>query len=71
MMHESAEFLDVAATAKRLGVSASYLNKARLSGDDGPPFAKFSTAVRYSWPMVKAWAESRMRRSTSDRGEAG
>jgi hypothetical protein len=64
-MPEQDEFLDVNETAKRLCVSASYLNKLRIAGD-GPPFAKFSKAVRYNWPLVREWAASRMRRSTSE-----
>jgi hypothetical protein len=55
------------ATALQLGVSSSYLNKARLSGG-GPPYVKFGHAVRYHWPTVRAWAEGQTRRSTSDRG---
>jgi hypothetical protein len=61
------EYLDVGETARRLGVSSSFLNKARIAGD-GPPFHKFAKAVRYSWPSVLAWAASRQRRSTSDSG---
>jgi predicted DNA-binding transcriptional regulator AlpA len=63
------EFLDVAETARRLGVSVSYLNKARCTGG-GPKYVKMSKAVRYRWREVMAWAESRTHRSTSERGEA-
>src|SRR5208283_5926922 len=35
--------------ARILGVSLSYLNKARMSGD-GPPFHKFGRTVRYFIP---------------------
>jgi hypothetical protein len=66
---QNPEYLDVEATAQLLGVSVSFLNKSRVSGD-GPPFAKFAKTVRYHKPKVLAWAESRTRRSTSDRGEA-
>ena len=59
------EYIDVNETAKRLSVSASYLNKLRIAGD-GPPFAKFSKSVRYNWRLVQVWAASRMRRSTSE-----
>lgn len=55
--------------ARILGVSVSYLNKARMSGE-GPPFHKFGRTVRYCIPDVIAWAVSRTRRSTSDPGEA-
>lgn len=60
-----AEFLNVHEVAKRLGVSASFLNKARLTGE-GPPYAKFSRVVRYNWPAVKEWLTMQTRRSTSD-----
>lgn len=55
------------ATARRLGVSTSYMNKGRLNGS-GPPFVKFGHSVRYHWPTVRAWAEERTSRSTSDCG---
>jgi predicted DNA-binding transcriptional regulator AlpA len=60
------EFLDVAETAKRLGVSSSFMNKARLTGE-GPPYLKIGRrAVRYDWARVLAWASEQSRRSTSD-----
>jgi hypothetical protein len=40
-----------------------------MSGD-GPPYVKFGRNVRYSILEVLAWAESRVRSSTSDSGEA-
>jgi hypothetical protein len=55
--------------ARILGVSVSYLNKARMSGG-GPPFHKFGRTVRYQIPEVLTWAESRVRTSTSDSGQA-
>jgi hypothetical protein len=64
-----ARFVDVKGAAEILAVSASFLNKARVTGD-GPPFVKFGFHVRYSVPALLAWAESLTRRSTSDRGEA-
>jgi hypothetical protein len=63
------EWADVKTTARILGVSASFLNKERLSGD-GPPYGKFSSAVRYHIPTLKAWAASRMQRSTCENPEA-
>jgi hypothetical protein len=64
-----AEFIDVNEAAKRLCVSASFLNKLRLAGG-GPPYAKFSKSVRYDWRLVQEWAASRMRRSTSETAAA-
>jgi hypothetical protein len=59
------EYIDVETTALRLNLSASFLNKARVTGD-GPPFCKFAKSVRYHWPSVVAWANSRSRSSTSE-----
>ncbi len=56
---------DTDETAKRLGVSSSFLNKARLDGS-GPPFVKLGKAVRYDWPVVRAWIATRTRHSTSE-----
>jgi predicted DNA-binding transcriptional regulator AlpA len=60
-------FIDTSAVARRLGVSVSYLCKARLIGD-GPPFVKFGKSVRYSISAVDTWAEQRRRTSTTDVG---
>jgi hypothetical protein len=63
------QYGNVEIVARILGVSVSYLNKARMSGD-GPPYVKFGRNVRYSIPEVLAWAEARARTSTADSGEA-
>jgi hypothetical protein len=63
-MSQHHEYISVTETAKRLGVSASFLNKACVTGDR-PPYAKFAKAVRYHWPDVKEWAIKQTRRSTS------
>jgi hypothetical protein len=63
------QFVDAKGAAKILNISASFLNKARMTGD-GPPYVKFGFHVRYSVPAILAWAESRTRSSTSDPGEA-
>jgi len=52
--------------AKLLGVSASWLAKARLSGD-GPRFVKIGSAVRYLESSVKEYIKARTRGSTSER----
>jgi Helix-turn-helix domain len=62
-------YADVKHAAKILNVSASYLNKLRMTGD-GPPFVKFGAAVRYPTQALMAWAEARTRTSTSDSREA-
>lgn len=53
--------------AQRLGLSRSWLEKLRLTGD-GPPFVRIGMrAVAYWSDDLMAWAESRPRfRSTSE-----
>jgi hypothetical protein len=63
------QFVDVLRAAEILDVSASFLNKARISGD-GPRFAKFGHSVRYAVPDLELWAAARLRTSTSDPGQA-
>jgi hypothetical protein len=46
-------------------VSASFLNKARLTGD-GPRYLKIGKTVRYEWSTVLKWLEEQTRRSTSE-----
>ena len=50
---------------KILNVSASFLNKLRLTGG-GPSYAKFGFHVRYTTSALLAYAESRTRTSTAD-----
>jgi hypothetical protein len=59
------QYVDTKNAARILNVSASFLNKARLTGT-GPSYAKFGFHVRYPLPALLAWAESRTRQSTSD-----
>jgi hypothetical protein len=68
-MSQQDEFLDVNELAKRLDVSASYLNRARLTGS-GPPFHKFGRTVRYAWASALEWVNAQTRRSTSEDGRA-
>ena len=57
--------IDTPELARRTGLSTSYWNKARLTGD-GPPFIHLSPrAVRYRWADVEAWFVERTRRNTS------
>jgi hypothetical protein len=63
------EWGDVNVAAVIINVSASFLNKARMTGG-GPPYSKFARAVRYHLPTLRKWATSRMRTSTSDTTEA-
>lgn len=51
--------------AKILGVSMSWLAKARLKGD-GPRYVKIGRAVRYAESALREYIKSRMRGSTSE-----
>jgi hypothetical protein len=58
-------YIDTKRAAKILGISSSFLNKARLDGS-GPPFTKLGFHVRYNVQTLLAWAESRTHHSTSE-----
>ena len=55
--------------AQRLGLSRSWLEKLRLTGD-GPPFVRIGArAIAYWSDELMAWADARPRfRSTSEAG---
>jgi len=63
------KLLSVTQAADHLGVSASYLNKLRVTGG-GPPFVKMGARVSYDLADLSAWIEAQKRSSTSDQGEA-
>ena len=52
-------------TAKSLGISQSWLAKARLRGD-GPRYIKIGRAVRYSEPAIREYLRARTRGSTGE-----
>ena len=61
--------LNVTEAAERLSVSASYLNKLRVTGG-GPPFVKIGARVAYDPADLAAWLETQKRTTTADVGEA-
>lgn len=62
--------LDTRAAAAFTGLSASTLNKLRITGG-GPDFRKLGPRrVVYDPRDLQAWLEQHRRRSTSDRGAA-
>ncbi len=61
----TAGHFDVDAAARYIGVSKSFLNKARLSGS-GPAFLKLGRLVVYRQADIDAWLDSRRRHSTSE-----
>ncbi len=60
-------YLSVKEAARRIGVSPSYLNRARTTGC-GPEFCKVGARVIYADAAIDTWMASRRRRSTSDLG---
>ena len=57
--------LDVCEAAADAGVSVSYLNKMRLSGD-GPAFYRLGRRVIYTRRELRRWREGRRFKSTSE-----
>jgi hypothetical protein len=57
--------LDTEEAARFLGCSASKLTKNRVTGD-GPIFCKLGRSVRYLRRDLRAFRDSRRRRSTSN-----
>jgi hypothetical protein len=57
--------LDTAAAARRLGVSESFLAKARMRGT-GPRYTKFGRAVRYTQANLDQYQLDRSRTSTAE-----
>ena len=68
-MTTDSALLDVRAAAARLGISASSLNKWRVSGD-GPIYIRVGAAVRYAPRDLADWLAARRRRSTAEAVEA-
>ena len=66
MTTETPKLLNVNEAADRLGVSVSYLNKARLTPGAGPRFVKFGTRCSYDPADLVAWIEAQKRDSTTD-----
>ncbi|WP_374578530.1 helix-turn-helix transcriptional regulator [Phenylobacterium sp.] len=64
MAGEIQRLLSVSEAADRLGVSPSFLNKARSAGD-GPPFVKIGARVAYDQGDLVAWLDRQKRTSTA------
>jgi predicted DNA-binding transcriptional regulator AlpA len=52
--------------AHLLGMSLSWLAKARMRGD-GPTFIQVGRSIRYAEPTLVQWIKSRQRLSTSEK----
>jgi predicted DNA-binding transcriptional regulator AlpA len=57
--------LNTVAAARRLGVSPSFLAKARMQGD-GPRYRKLGRAVRYAQADLDHWVLACSRTSTAE-----
>lgn len=57
--------LDTAAAAEALGVSKSWLDKSRITGE-GPPFVSVGGRRFYAIVDLNAWLDQRRRSSTSE-----
>lgn len=61
---EVPKLLDTEAAAQALGVSTSWLNKGRLTGE-GPPFMSIGGRRLYAVEDLNVWLAARRRSSTS------
>ena len=59
------KLMNAAQAARWLGMSPSYLSKARMNGS-GPPYLKIGTRVLYDEADLSAWLEAQKRTSTGD-----
>lgn len=64
--HASETLLDTVAAARRLGVSESFLAKARMNGT-GPRYRKLGRSVRYAQADLDHWLLACSRTSTAER----
>lgn len=64
-MIEETPYVNQSAAADRLKLSASNLEKMRLSGK-GPAYLKLGRRVVYAVKDLDAWAESKRCKSTSE-----
>ncbi len=60
------KLLSTVEAADRLGVSASYLNKLRMTAGAGPKFCRLGVTVRYRQSDINTWLEAQVRASTTD-----
>jgi predicted DNA-binding transcriptional regulator AlpA len=61
------EILDTKGAAEFLRLSKSYLDRARVYGG-GPRYLALGRAIRYRKADLEAWANERVRTSTSEAG---
>ena len=55
---ETPLLLNTTETAERLGLSASFLAKARMVPGSGPPYIKVGTRVLYDAADLAGWVEA-------------
>lgn len=65
--YEMIELIDTRELARRTGTGATTWAKRRMQGSPhSPPWVAIGRSVRYRWPDVEAWLETRQRQSTSE-----
>lgn len=64
MQSESKTNLSVREAASYIGLSKSYLDKARVVGG-GPAYSKFGSRIIYSISDLNSWRDANKRSSTS------
>lgn len=57
-VRDRAQYISTPEAAEYLGLSDSYLNKARHFGT-GPKYVRFGRAIRYDLNALEAWARAR------------
>ena len=65
MSDETEHLLTTEQTARFLGVSASFLAKARVSGNPKIPFTKIGAAIRYRKSDLDAYIADNLTTSTA------
>lgn len=66
----SRRMVDTATAAEYVGLAKNTLEKMRLYSSDGPIFAKYGRAVRYSLDELDAWIARNSAASTSEHWRA-
>ncbi|MDB5725791.1 MAG: hypothetical protein JWQ16_2545 [Novosphingobium sp.] len=60
------DLVDTVEAAKRLGLSASTLNKMRCTGG-GPRYSKIASRIKYRVADLEAWVSASARENTSQK----
>ena len=67
---QSRRYADTKATANYMGVSAAFLEKARITGLPKIPFIKLGRSVKYDLDLIDRFMAERARVTTSEAAAA-